>query len=69
MYYNNCTFISILTYKNLSLSQVKSRFFDLPSAVFSTSICPSKKWAGLIAATSGEQVFLLVTDQQETNHS
>ncbi|XP_053496275.1 uncharacterized protein LOC128617238 isoform X2 [Ictalurus furcatus] len=46
---------------------VKARLFDLPSAVFSSSICPSGRWAGLIAATSGDQVFLLVIDQQEKN--
>ncbi|MCJ8738171.1 hypothetical protein PDJAM_G00032610 [Pangasius djambal] len=46
---------------------VKSRLFDLPSAVFSSSVCPSEKWAGLIAATSGDQVFLLVMDQREPN--
>ncbi|KAF4084628.1 hypothetical protein AMELA_G00108390 [Ameiurus melas] len=47
--------------------RVKARLFDLPSAVFSSSICPSGRWAGLIAATSGHQVFLLVFDQQGKN--
>ncbi|KAG7325420.1 hypothetical protein KOW79_011736 [Hemibagrus wyckioides] len=46
---------------------VKSRLFDLPSAVFSSSICPSGKWAGLIAATSGDQVFLLSMDHRKKN--
>ncbi|XP_060795357.1 WD repeat-containing protein 38-like isoform X2 [Neoarius graeffei] len=43
--------------------EVKSRLSDLPSAVFSSSICPSERWPGLIAATSGSQVFLVVMDQ------
>ncbi|TSL75248.1 hypothetical protein Baya_7403 [Bagarius yarrelli] len=44
-------------------SMVKSRLFDLPSAVFSASICPSGTCAGLIAATSGDQVFLVSIDR------
>ncbi|KAK3528954.1 hypothetical protein QTP70_014146 [Hemibagrus guttatus] len=46
---------------------VKSQLFDLPTAVFGSSICPSGKWAGLIAATSGDQVFLLSMDHRKKN--
>ncbi|XP_027014850.2 uncharacterized protein LOC113650621 isoform X2 [Tachysurus fulvidraco] len=46
---------------------VKARLFDLPYAVYSSSICPSGKWAGLIAATCGDQVFLLSMDHRKKN--
>ncbi|XP_051530647.1 uncharacterized protein LOC127427225 [Myxocyprinus asiaticus] len=37
----------------------ESCLFGLSSAVFSSSVCPSGKWMGLIAASSGNKVFLL----------
>ncbi|KAM9462402.1 uncharacterized protein Hap1MRO34_016343 isoform 1-T1 [Clarias gariepinus] len=43
--------------------QVTSRLFDLPSPVFSVSICPSEEGSKLIAASCGEQVYILVLDQ------
>ncbi|KAJ8284294.1 hypothetical protein COCON_G00031440 [Conger conger] len=36
-----------------------SRLIGLPSAVISSCICPGGKWTGLIAASSGKQIFLL----------
>ncbi|XP_026864999.1 WD repeat-containing protein 38-like isoform X2 [Electrophorus electricus] len=36
-----------------------SRLFGLSAAVYSSAVCLSGKWAGLIAAASGDSVFLL----------
>ncbi|XP_018582817.2 WD repeat-containing protein 5-like isoform X1 [Scleropages formosus] len=36
-----------------------SRLLDLPSAIFSSCVCPQGRWMGFIAATSGNRVFLL----------
>ncbi|KAL7857383.1 hypothetical protein SRHO_G00162820 [Serrasalmus rhombeus] len=46
----------------------ESKLFGLPSAVFSSSVCPSGQWAGLIAATSGDRVFLLSRNQHVKKH-
>ncbi|KAF5892118.1 WD repeat-containing protein 38-like [Clarias magur] len=43
--------------------QVTSRLFDLPSPVFSVAICPSEERPKLVAASCGDQVFILVIDQ------
>ncbi|KAF7704966.1 dynein assembly factor with WDR repeat domains 1-like [Silurus meridionalis] len=43
--------------------KVKSRLYDLPYAVFSSSACRSGKGEWLIAATSGDRVFLLIMGQ------
>ncbi|XP_072523808.1 WD repeat-containing protein 82-like [Salminus brasiliensis] len=49
--------------------KTESRLCDLPSAVFSSSVCPSGQWAGLIAASSGDQVFLLYKKNEEEETS
>ncbi|XP_035259897.1 U5 small nuclear ribonucleoprotein 40 kDa protein-like isoform X2 [Anguilla anguilla] len=36
-----------------------ARLIGLPSAVFSSCICPGGRWMGLIAASSGKRIFLL----------
>ncbi|XP_036402615.1 katanin p80 WD40 repeat-containing subunit B1-like [Megalops cyprinoides] len=41
-----------------------SRLIGLPSAVFSSSVCPKGRWMGLIAASSGKRVFLLNRSNQ-----
>ncbi|XP_056153574.1 uncharacterized WD repeat-containing protein all2124-like [Lampris incognitus] len=42
-----------------SSMETVSRLQGLPSPVFSSSVCLSGKWSGLIAATSGACVYLL----------
>ncbi|XP_076857078.1 uncharacterized protein LOC143510999 [Brachyhypopomus gauderio] len=46
----------------------QSRLFGLPSAVFSSAVCLTGKWADLIAATSGHKVFLLGRNQRGRTH-
>ncbi|KAG7492241.1 hypothetical protein MATL_G00011750 [Megalops atlanticus] len=45
-------------------SRCVSRLIGLPSAVFSSSVCPKGRWMGLIAASSGKRVFLLDRSSQ-----
>ncbi|XP_062859322.1 WD repeat-containing protein 38-like [Trichomycterus rosablanca] len=51
--------INMLRIINRHSLTTESKLFGLSSAVFSSSTCPAGKWAGLIAATSGDRVFLL----------
>ncbi|KAL4604938.1 WD repeat-containing protein 5-like isoform X1 [Arapaima gigas] len=44
---------------NRNTLQSVSRLLDLPAAVFCSCVCLQGKWTGLIAATSGNRVFLL----------
>ncbi|XP_007235955.2 WD repeat-containing protein 5B [Astyanax mexicanus] len=59
---------NILRVVNHHSLETESRLFDLSSAVYSSSVCLSGQWAGLIAASSGKQVFLLHRNQNTKKH-